>query len=403
MFGKKKSSNVTVTEEKVVSTPVNNEAKAADNSQVVTVNDNVLKETLPAHINVLGEHNIKNAIIGYILGKQLKLSNEQILSGINKFKTSGMRQNLIKKGDYYIFADCYNATVDSIESAVKTIYNIENKNIKTKIAVIGDVLEQGDYTKINHEKIGENLTKYNLDYVYFYGENSKYAYEKHKKEKDNSFYYNDRKKLCLALKKVIKPNTLTLFKGSNGMHLADIIDNIYGTDYSDKSDSKVKIDKYLFYNFDNYLTLKENYIQNKHIDLTKINNIEKIGKNAFSNNKNIISIKLSSTITRIGDDAFNSSSIKEIKFNNNLKSIGKNAFYNCSNLEEISLPNELIFIEENAFAECKNLKEITISKHVNLIEKNCFLNCNNLVIKCHKNSYAYKYAIDNNLDYELID
>ena len=149
--------------------------------------------------------------------------------------------------------------------------------------------------------------------------------------------------------------------------------------------------------------MKENYIQNKHIDLTKINNIEKIGKNAFSNNKNIISIKLSSTITRIGDDAFNSSSIKEIKFNNNLKSIGKNAFYNCSNLEEISLPNELIFIEENAFAECKNLKEITISKHVNLIEKNCFLNCNNLVIKCHKNSYAYKYAIDNNLDYELID
>ena len=51
---------------------------------------------------------------------------------------------------------------------------LKNKEAKRRIAVIGDVLEVGNYNEEIHTKIGEELFKSNLDIIVTIGDNHKY-------------------------------------------------------------------------------------------------------------------------------------------------------------------------------------------------------------------------------------
>lgn len=58
-----------------------------------------------------------------------------------------------------------------------------------------------------------------------------------------------------------------------------------------------------------------------------------------------------------------------------VRTIGKEAFYNCSTLTEIKVPAGVVTIGFGAFEDCKKLKEITISSGVKSIEDYAFAGC----------------------------
>ncbi|EAY08969.1 surface antigen BspA-like [Trichomonas vaginalis G3] len=69
-------------------------------------------------------------------------------------------------------------------------------------------------------------------------------------------------------------------------------------------------------------------------------------------------------------------SLKTIKFGNNLKTIYTHAFYGCTSIETIEFSEcENATIKEYAFSDCKNLKNIIFSNNVTLIQDSSFLNC----------------------------
>ena len=86
---------------------------------------------------------------------------------------------------------------------------------------------------------------------------------------------------------------------------------------------------------------------------------------------------LLSKITKIGDKAFNSSTIESIIFPETLKTIGKSAFANTDNLSSVTLPEGLTAIEDGVFS-VSNLASINIPKSVTSIGNESFLSCNNL-------------------------
>ena len=60
--------------------------------------------------------------------------------------------------------DTYNASLDSIKSSLELLIKREGKR---KIAIIGDVLELGTFSKNLHEEIGKVLLNSDLDYYYW--------------------------------------------------------------------------------------------------------------------------------------------------------------------------------------------------------------------------------------------
>lgn len=78
------------------------------------------------------------------------------------------------------------------------------------------------------------------------------------------------------------------------------------------------------------------------------------------------------------------------------------AFYCCVKLEAMDLSN-VKKISYNAFDNCTGLPEVTLGTLVTSIGDKAFRNCGSLFIKCYDNTYAYRYAVNNNIPYVLLD
>ena len=79
-------------------------------------------------------------------------------------------------------------------------------------------------------------------------------------------------------------------------------------------------------------------------------------------------------VDSIGPKAFQSTNIKEVIFEGNIKQIDESAFYRCTSLNKIVLPDSLRYIGPQAFAICTSLKEIVIPKRIKAINSMTFIN-----------------------------
>lgn len=119
--------------------------------------------------------------------------------------------------------------------------------------------------------------------------------------------------------------------------------------------------------------------------MTDFDGIPVVGvcENAFFNDKEITSIKLSNNLERIENGAFwGASNLKTITFSDDgkgLKKIDSLAFKDCSSLESIDLSNaEITEIPVRAFENCTSLKSIKLPSTVTKIADNAFAGCSNL-------------------------
>ena len=96
-------------------------------------------------------------------------------------------------------------------------------------------------------------------------------------------------------------------------------------------------------------------------------------------NQNIKSYVIPSSVTSIGDHAFDGcDSLSEIVIPSSVTSIGKGAFSGCHSLSEIVIPPSVTSIGDSAFAGCHSLSEIVIPSSVTSIGDSVFSGCRSL-------------------------
>ena len=84
-----------------------------------------------------------------------------------------------------------------------------------------------------------------------------------------------------------------------------------------------------------------------------------------------------------------------------ITSIGIDAFKGNSVIKSVEIPYNISKIYSGAFANCPNLERVIIPFTVTDISSSAFTGTN-AEIYCYSNSYAYNYAVANNIRYELI-
>lgn len=182
----------------------------------IKVKDQVYNVLVP----VPGIHFIYNSLCAISVGNVLGINNNKIIDGIKKFELSKNRMEIIKlKDGIELISDCYNANYDSMKAAIEILGKYKTR----KIAVLGDMLELGDYSKKLHQKIGKLVDINNIDILICVGELSKYIYES-----SNTYKYicKDNKEAIELLKSIIKSNDIILFKASNSMNFIEIVKKI---------------------------------------------------------------------------------------------------------------------------------------------------------------------------------
>ncbi len=187
----------------------------------------IQNDDIKVKVPVGGEHFVLNSLCAISVGKLIGIENNKILKGIEEFELTKKRMEIIKlKNGIRIINDTYNASLESIRASLKYLSNIEGKR---KIAVLGDILELGEFSEELHKKVGEEVYKNNVDILICRGENARHIVEEVRKlgmKEENIFYLKDNEQIVNKLKDLVKPEDIILLKASNGMKFFDIVEQI---------------------------------------------------------------------------------------------------------------------------------------------------------------------------------
>ena len=128
-----------------------------------------------------------------------------------------------------------------------------------------------------------------------------------------------------------------------------------------------------------------------------------IGTMAFKRSAISGSVNLPAQIKTIGTSAFQECASLDTLYYNATADIPDQCFYKCIALENVAIAAGVTKIGNLAFAGCESLSYVRIPQTVTDISVTSFKDNNNLVIYCYTDSYAHQYAVDNGIDYVLID
>jgi UDP-N-acetylmuramoyl-tripeptide--D-alanyl-D-alanine ligase len=91
-----------------------------------------------------------------------------------------------------------------------------------KIVVLGDMLELGDKSELEHRNIGKFLNTLDFDYIFCFGDMSRFIVNEIKSlGLAQCMFFDDKKNLAKKLKEILKPNDLVYVKGFEGMKLEE--------------------------------------------------------------------------------------------------------------------------------------------------------------------------------------
>ena len=182
-------------------------------------------EKYSCFIPVAGIHNVYDALSAFAVGVKLGISPEKAAEAVSKYVPAGMRQKVVEKQGIVFIEDCYNASPDSVKAGVNTLLTV---TAKRHIAVLGDMLELGDYAETAHRDCGKYVAEKKADVLFAYGKDSAFTAEEAKNSSVSEVYhYTDEKELAEKLSSFIKEGDAVLFKASRGMKLENIIHIIY--------------------------------------------------------------------------------------------------------------------------------------------------------------------------------
>lgn len=176
-------------------------------------------------LKVLGKHNIQNSLLAFRVGLRLGVDPDKIVEGLGELVDNAGRLDIFRlKNDVEVISDCYNASEDSTGSALQVLGNRKSSH---KIAILGDVLELGDYSQATHKRIGIKAAAYDLTLL-AYGQASRdtlEAFSGHRGGGDHK-HFMDQAALLVYLRSILKPDTSILVKGSFGMDMIKIVEEL---------------------------------------------------------------------------------------------------------------------------------------------------------------------------------
>ncbi|BAF61290.1 UDP-N-acetylmuramoyl-tripeptide--D-alanyl-D-alanine ligase [Candidatus Vesicomyidisocius calyptogenae] len=125
---------------------------------------NIHQQKISITLNLIGIHNIDNALAASACVYPLGIDINLIKQGLEATKAEPGRLEIIHTKQFRIIDDTYNANPYSTIIALKTLQNFSGE----KIIVLGTMEELGNYSKMFHFKIGQ-LAKKSADTFYSYG------------------------------------------------------------------------------------------------------------------------------------------------------------------------------------------------------------------------------------------
>ena len=163
--------------------------------------------------NLTGDYNFTNICAAVSLGLHFDIDFEEIKSAIENYKPTNMRSQVVEKNGKTLVLDTYNANPSSMALSLNNFSQFAG----SKTVIIGDMLELGEESVTEHQKIWELAQSLNLDEIITVG-----SIFKQVNPSEKSFKNTDE--LIEYLKQNPIKNKNILLKGSRGIALEKVIE-----------------------------------------------------------------------------------------------------------------------------------------------------------------------------------
>ncbi len=100
--------------------------------------------------NLTGGYNFNNVMTAISLGRYFRVPAPKIKEALEAYLPANNRSQLLEQDSNTFLMDAYNANPDSM---LRALDNFANAKGKSKIAIIGDMLELGEYSAEEHKSI----------------------------------------------------------------------------------------------------------------------------------------------------------------------------------------------------------------------------------------------------------
>ena len=184
----------------------------------------------PFELKIPGRHNVYNALAAAAAGDQCGIPMREISRVLAAFEAPAMRSHVLRKKGIVIINDCYNANPASVEASLQLLADVEPEAGGRRIAVLGDMLELGKDSADLHASIGTFAAEaVRVDLLFAAGPLSRHTVAAARSAgiaPDGAMQFDEVECMTRHLKGILTPGDVVLIKGSRGMHLESVADQI---------------------------------------------------------------------------------------------------------------------------------------------------------------------------------
>jgi UDP-N-acetylmuramoyl-tripeptide--D-alanyl-D-alanine ligase len=185
-------------------------------------------EEIEVALPLLGRYFVSDALAAIAVASLFGVEVKKAKEVLEHFQPFSLRMEIIHlEGGKTLINDTYNANPRSMELALETLAEMKGKG--RAIAVLGDMLELGDFTEEAHQELGEKVEELSIDLLLTMGEKAPLVVEsaiRHGFEPKRTRVVESHSEAISILKEVIQEGDWILVKGSRRMAMEKIVEGL---------------------------------------------------------------------------------------------------------------------------------------------------------------------------------
>ena len=182
------------------------------------------ESTAKGFIPVLGKYNVLNALEAMLCGLHFGIDLKAAFEALENYQSVSMRCESEEINGIVFVKDYYNSSPDSARVALEALSSYA-KGGKT-VALLGEMLELGEFSEKEHFNLGKMCESNNLDYAFFVGDDYK-AFKEGMPNNSQAFPKEEKEIMIEQIKAFsskLNKGDAVLVKGSRGMKMEEVFE-----------------------------------------------------------------------------------------------------------------------------------------------------------------------------------
>ena len=181
------------------------------------------EETAPVQLQLIGRHNVTNALAAIAVGLEAGISLEESAAALAEMQPGDKRGEIMEFAGARIINDCYNSNPEALKSMIQALAATPAER---RILVAGEMLELGPGSPEMHRACGREAARMGVDVVIGVRGNGKNIVEGALECGAQALFFDTPQEAGDWLRAVLKPGDAVLMKASRGVRLEQALETM---------------------------------------------------------------------------------------------------------------------------------------------------------------------------------